>query len=302
VVAPDLFNIVLDYIMEAVARRIPGIQLQHFTLCDLEYADDTALFAGSRADIIRALEVMRDEAAKLGMKINWAKTKVMLVGSGPVPPPLLMEGQQVEFVENFLYLGSKISRKGDCEVDIQQRIGKAAGVMRSLTRPLWRHHQVSIQTKMRVYNAAVLSVLMYGSETWALTEKQTRKLDAFDLKLQRQIIGIRWFDFITNHEVRRRTGQPPLSVRLSHRRLSWLGHLFRRPLSCPARQLYIFNPRGDGWRRYPVRPKTRWGDAILTDLRQFNIPTDNVQTIAQDRLAWRRLLRSGLATLSEQAF
>ena len=83
VAAPDLFNCVIDYIMEKVTQRVPGMKLGSFQLADLEYADDTAILTGTLRETMEALEVFKEEAEKLGLSVNWEKTEVMRVGDGP---------------------------------------------------------------------------------------------------------------------------------------------------------------------------------------------------------------------------
>ena len=80
---------------------------------------------------------------------------------------------------------------------------------------------------MQVYNSTVVSVLLYGAETWALTRTQEKKLDGFDSRSLRRIMGIRWQQRVSNEELRRRTKQPPVTSLLKKKRLRWLGHTMR---------------------------------------------------------------------------
>ena len=96
--APDLFNCVIDYVMEKVTQRVPGVKLGSFELADLEYADDTAILTGMLKEIEEALRIFKEEAEKLGLSVNWEKTKLMRVGDGPDPDNLTFEGEKVEFV------------------------------------------------------------------------------------------------------------------------------------------------------------------------------------------------------------
>ena len=77
VAAPDLFNCIIDYLMENVSATVPGIQLGPYHLTDLEYADDAAMFATNQNDISSALAIFDAEACKLGLRTSWAKTKIM---------------------------------------------------------------------------------------------------------------------------------------------------------------------------------------------------------------------------------
>ena len=88
---------------------------------------------------------------------------------------------------------------------------------------------MSLQTKIRLYNALVISVLLYGSETWTLLKADERRLEAFHINCQRRILGIRWFHFVTNASVTSQTGEECLAIRICRRRLSIFGHVRRLP-------------------------------------------------------------------------
>ena len=110
--------------------------------------------------ISTALAIFDAEACKLGVRTSWDKTKIMKFGDVPSPPSLHICNNDVEFVDKFTYLGSIITNTGDLQPDINRRIGLATGVMRSLRQPLWRHSSIGLETKLRVYQASVLSVLL----------------------------------------------------------------------------------------------------------------------------------------------
>ena len=162
VAAPVLFNCIIDYFMENAV--LPGIQLGPYHLIDLEYADDAAIFATNQNDTSSALAIFDAEACKLGLRTSWAKTKIMKFGDVPSPPSLHICNNDVEFVDKVTYLGSMITNSGDLQPDINRPIGLATGVMRSHRQPLWGHSSISLKTKLRVYQASVLSVLLCSSE------------------------------------------------------------------------------------------------------------------------------------------
>lgn len=290
VAAPDLFNCIIDHLMTAVCDRLPGIQLGDYHLTDLDYADDTTLFCNSRGDMERALTIFGDEATRLGLRVNWQKTKLMYVGDGPDPPPINIGAESVEFVPSFVYLGSEVTNDGNILTEVNRRRGLAAGVMRSLWRPLWRRRDISRRTKLRVYNAAVLSVLLYGAETWPLCKTLASRVRGFDSRALRTIEGVRWYDHVTNEELRERTGQANILRVLAQRRVRWLGHVLRRPDDHPTKATYEFDPTAAGWRRPRGRPRTRWKDVLRSDLQGVNLTLEDAARLADDRVAWRGLV------------
>ena len=213
----------------------------------------------------------------------------MHVGDGPDPPPFIFDNIEVKFVPTFNYLGSTISQTGDLVPEINRRRGIAAGVMSSLDEPLWKRRAVSRQTKLRVYNASVMSILMYGSESWALNHTLAARLNGFDSRSLRKIERIHWTDRVTNVELRERTQQPPASAVAAQRRIRWLGHILRLPLDHPTRAIHDFNPVAAGWRRPRGAPRTRWGDVVRNDLQSCGIDAVDAPALAQDRRRWREI-------------
>ena len=174
--------------------------------------------------------------------------------------------------------------------EVNRRRGIATGVMSSLHKPLWSQRSISRRTKLRIYNAAVLSVLLYGSETWPLTQMLTSRLNGFDSRALRRIEGIRWWQHITNYELREQTHQPPVSAIIAQRRMRWYGHLLRLPPDHPTRAALDFNPSAAGWRRPRGAPRTRWLDVVTKDLRECGLSLPQAEQIAADRQQWRALV------------
>ncbi|CAH1233043.1 Hypp565 [Branchiostoma lanceolatum] len=228
VLAPTVFNTAIDYVMgRTVAQCACGASFGDITITDLDYADDVAILAELLDVLQLALEVMDRETQPLGLMVSWEKTKVQSLSDYEAPPAaLVINTHRVEPVDRFCYLGGTITSDCKCDVDINLRIGRASSAMANLDR-VWCSRRISPQTKIRLYNSLVLPILTYGGETWTLTAAQECRLDAFDTKCQRRILGIRWYDHISNDILRERSNQPPLSGKLRSARLRLLGHLIR---------------------------------------------------------------------------
>ena len=151
---------------------------------------------------------------------------------------------------------------------------------------IWSNKQLSIQTKLNLYNSLVLSILLYGSEAWTLTASWEQHLDVFDTKCLRRILGLHWYDFVPNTAVCQMTKQPPISQLIRPARLRLFGHLARSsPLSEPARLILEPTPR---WRRPRGRPRMNWLDQLTSDLAAVNMDLPTAWQAAQDRSFWRR--------------
>jgi len=175
-------------------------------LKDLVFADDIALLDVSLNGIQDLTSQVEDAAKLVGLRVNAEKTKIMILGTLP-HGNITVSGSTVETVNEFCYLGSIIQDDSSCDKNIRARLGKANGVFGRLTN-IWKDNGLStLHTKIRLYEALVLSTLLYGAETWSMSVSNTKKLEAAHHRWQRKILKISWKDMITNKTVRERTGQ-----------------------------------------------------------------------------------------------
>ena len=149
--------------------------------------------------------------------------------------------EEIEEVNEFMYLGSKITNDGDVTAELNNRISKAAYAIHRLNK-IWKDKNISLKTKMKLYRSNVVSSLTYGCETWQLTTSQENKLNAFDYTSLRRIMKIDWREHITNEEIRARVKIPSVIDTIKKRRLNWFGHLIRMDRSRIARQLLFWEP------------------------------------------------------------
>ena len=167
---------------------------------------------------------------------------------------LKVQGREIEEVESFTYLGANVTQDGGGTVDIRKRIAMASAQFKR-TSNIWQASDISKKVKVSLFKSMVMSVLLYGSETWKLTKGEEKKLDSFQNKCLRRILKIRWQQHITNVAVLEAAGIDRVSEEVRRKRWSWIGHVLRK------------NPRDDcavalGWRpegrRKRGRPKTTW--------------------------------------------
>ena len=101
---------------------------------------------------------------------------------------------------------------------------------------------------------------LYGAEIWLLTGTLSSRLDDFDSRALRSILGIHWRDLLSNETVRALAGQLPASSLAARRRVRWYGHVLRMPPHHPPRAIQDFDPGSFGWKRPRGAPRTRWID------------------------------------------
>ena len=117
--APTLFNTCIDWVMgETEGKTDCGISLVEATITDHNFADDIVIFADTLEALMVSLDTLSTESKPLGLKVSWIKTKIQKFVSFfdaniNLPPPVVVQGEPVSFVDNFVYLGSAIGSGGD---------------------------------------------------------------------------------------------------------------------------------------------------------------------------------------------
>ena len=287
ILSPMLFILTIDYVMrKSMNRQDFGIMWDtKRRLADLDFADDLALIAENPQILQEMTSSLEKNAAKVGLRINSEKTKTMEVGRNTQSNQIVVNGMQVENVNKFTYLGSIITADGEVEADINSRIGKAGAVFRNL-QSIWRSSNITERLKVKLLQSVVLPTCLYASETWKISVKIKKKLDAFQQKCLRRILGVTYRDRVTNDEIYRRTATRPFSQIIETRRMKYAGHVIRMT---PERdQKIALNWRPEG-RRGRGRPRLTWRRTFKQDLERRNIEPSRMEEVASDRSAWNVL-------------
>ena len=281
VLSPLIFALVVDWVMARVAKDADtGLRwVNGDRLRDLDFADDIALLDNTWRGMKDITSKTQAEAAKVGLAINPEKTKIMKVGKWNEDDKIVIDDREVESVDAFCYLGSLITADSSCDREIKIRIGKANAAFGKLTK-IWKKNGFSMKTKIRLYNAIVLSTLLYGSETWPMTVANKKRLEAAHHKWLRRILHISWRDKITNETIRERTGQENMENIIRKRRLKWMGHVWRMDEDRRAKQVMSWN---SGGRRKRGRPRKNWPGTISDDLRYLEMSWEEAEQLAMNR-------------------
>ena len=120
---------------------------------------------------------VKEDSEKVGLKLNIQKTKIM--ESGPITS-WQIDGETVETVADFIFLGSKITADGDCSHEIKRRLLLGSKVMTNLDSILISR-DITLSIKVHLVKAMVFPVVMYGCESWTIKEAERRRIDAFEL-------------------------------------------------------------------------------------------------------------------------
>jgi len=153
-----------------------GIKIAVRNINNLRYADDTTLMAESE-ELKSLLMKVKKESEKAGLQLNIQKTKITVYG--PITS-WQIDGETVETVADFIFLGSKIAADGDCSHEIKRRLLLGRKAMTNQDSIL-KSRDITLSTKVRLVKAMVLPVVMYGCESWTMRKVEHRRIDAFEL-------------------------------------------------------------------------------------------------------------------------
>ena len=251
------------------------------------FADDAAVATHTEHQLQTLMDHFSQACEEFGLTMSLKKTNVMAQGT-ETQPSIKVNNYELQAVSHFTYLGSTISGNLSLDTEIDKRIGKASTTLARLTPRVWENPKLSIKTKMAVYNACVISTLLYGSETWTTYARQDRRLNSFHMRCIRRILGISWEDKVTNTEVLSRADLPSMFTLLRQRRLRWLGHVRRMDDGRIPKDI-LYGELAAG-KRATGRPQLRYRDVCKRDMKALKMETDSWEDTAADRSRWRGTL------------
>ena len=295
VLAPFLFVIVMDYVLTkserdfgfihqprigSLSRGTPALKI-----CDLDFADDVGLLENNFEHANQQLAVLDLESLGVGLEINVDKTKYMVLNpqAKESGQQLLLKGKPIERVDNFKYLGANMKSSA---FDLACRKGQAWSAFWRLEH-VWRAKHINLQLKLNIYKTAILSVLLYGGETWAMTKQMELELDGFGTNCLRIILGIKRIDRVRNELIYEQTHMRPLTRILRERQLRYLGHVLRRDDCETAKQFALYDP-GHGHRKQgrPRQSYTGYVASLISNEPKM-WTREHITELAQNRILWR---------------
>jgi hypothetical protein len=209
---------------------------------------------------------------------------------------LISNGSRIENMSQFKNCGKTVTNQNLIQEEIKRRLNSGNACYRSVQK-LLSSRLLSKNLKIRIYKTIILSVILYGCETWSLTLREEHRLRVFEDRVRRRIFGPRR-DEVTgewrklhNEELRDLYSSPSIIRIIKSRRMRRAGHVARIREKRNAYRLLVGKPEGKG----PLgRPRCRWVDNIRMDLGEVGWGDMDWIDLAQDRNRWRALVNSVL--------
>ena len=198
-------------------------------MSNLRFADDIVLFASDVKELEQMIVSLNEEGKKGGMKINKSKTKILYnvhVRRASQNSGIIIDGEELDSVEQYVYLGQLITADNNQSKEIARRIGQGWASFGKYNNIL-RDTKIPISLKRKIMDNMVTPAMTYGAETWSLTNKLTSQLQVAQRSMEKAILNITRRDRKRNEWIREQTKVLDIMAKAKSLKWEWAGHIGR---------------------------------------------------------------------------
>ena len=338
VFAPFLFNVFFGSIIKSIYERLDvedGIEIKYrigndflddpqlskghrvdkLFLRDLLFADDAAFMASTELGLQKKMDIVVEVVSAYGQLVSVKKTEVMLVqprvkrGMSPISDPVIcIDGNKLNVVPKFKYVGSYLNSRGDVSNEISIRCQKMAAAYSTFQTILFENRRLKLRSKLQGFITFVLSSGLYGCETWNCSSEDVRKLEALQYRYLRRILNYRWVDrksFADLIYESRECGVDmlPIGALVRMKRLTYFGHVNRMDDN-RLPKILVYGECCSG-KALTGRKELNYKHLLRDDMEKFNISRDfNFwNRLSLNRQEWRMAVKSsGLSFFMQNWF
>ena len=295
VMSPWLFNLYMDGVVREMNARARGMGLKlidesenEWEMNQLLFADDTVIVADSEEKLNQLVSEFGRVCKRRKLRVNVGKSKVMRCTRSEDGANLnvRLNGEVLEEVSQFKYLGSIVAADGGVKADVNHRVNEGCKVLGAMNGVI-KNRGLGMNVRRVLYEKIIVPTVTYGSELWSMKEEERQKLNVFEMKCLRSMCGVTRLDRLRNEEVRERTGvRKKLAERVDTNVLRWFGHVERMEDGRLLKKVVKARVEGRGARG---RPRTGWMDGVKKALRG-SMNVDEAKERARNRNVWRSVI------------
>lgn len=278
IASAKIFNSVIQMVFRNLEWSKFGININGEHLSQLRFADDVVIIGKNCGELKTMLHSLIEETNKVGLKLNAKKCKLMRINSAE-ETELTIENESIENVEDFIYLGHKLSIYGQ-DKEITRRISLAWNTFNKYGY-LFRS-AVNMEEKKKLWNMCVLPSLIYASETWIMDAKTIKRLRVTVRSMERAMTGISKRERKRKEYINKITGIKDIGKIIILRKWNWVGHIIRCKDNRWTKRMMEWWPIEK--KRKRGRPKTRWDE----EMRKI-CGESTWRRVVWERKEWKRM-------------
>ena len=310
---PLMFKIGGNFLSLDSLTKLAGVKC--VCVSDLLFADDAEIVASSAEDLQYMLDKFVEVTSAFGQEVSVKKTKVMVVHKRllrkeelvfDLPLDIKVNGQSLENVDVFTYVGGKENTHGNMDDEVKVRLSEMSAAFAALSERVFLNSNIHLVTKLRIFDTVVISNGLYGCATWNITDAQIRKLESWKFRHLKKMLKYKWSDYCSYVDILDRIRSYDINIgtmemTIRKRRLLYLGHVIRmEDVRLPKMMLFGSIDLG---KKVAGGQETSYRKCIKSDLKVCHMSDDTlidsaaIELLALDKKEWVKRVNLGVEVL-----